>query len=107
MFHVSDAYSMPTNHGTHVGGSIMATLVASPCRKCARVVGEVLGKFHPHGDTAVYDALVRMAQEFSMRAPLVNGHGNFGSLDDDPPAAMRYVGDWRGAVLPRVDWTVI
>lgn len=59
------------------------------CRKCARVVGEVLGKFHPHGDTAVYDALVRMSQDFSMRAPLVEGHGNFGSLDDDPPAAMR------------------
>jgi DNA gyrase subunit A len=54
------------------------------------VVGEVLGKFHPHGDTAVYDALVRMAQDFSMRAPLVDGHGNFGSLDDDPAAAMRY-----------------
>lgn len=59
------------------------------CRKCARIVGEVLGKFHPHGDTAVYDALVRMAQDFSMREPLVDGHGNFGSLDDDPPAAMR------------------
>lgn len=58
--------------------------------KCARVVGEVLGKFHPHGDTAVYDALVRMAQPFSMREPLVDGHGNFGSLDADPPAAMRY-----------------
>lgn len=58
-------------------------------RKCARVVGEVLGKFHPHGDNAVYDALVRMAQSFSMRAPLIAGHGNFGSLDDDPPAAMR------------------
>ncbi|KAK2080636.1 hypothetical protein QBZ16_000490 [Prototheca wickerhamii] len=61
-----------------------------PFRKCARVVGEVLGKFHPHGDTAVYDALVRMAQPFSMREPLVDGHGNFGSLDADPPAAMRY-----------------
>ena len=61
-----------------------------PHRKCARVVGEVLGKYHPHGDTAVYDALVRMVQEFSMRIPLVDGHGNFGSLDDDPPAAMRY-----------------
>jgi DNA gyrase subunit A len=59
-------------------------------RKCARVVGEVLGKFHPHGDLSVYDALVRMAQDFVMSAPLVNGHGNFGSLDDDPPAAMRY-----------------
>jgi DNA gyrase subunit A len=61
-----------------------------PFRKCARVVGEVLGKYHPHGDTAVYDALVRMAQDFSMRHPLINGHGNFGSIDNDPPAAMRY-----------------
>lgn len=61
-----------------------------PFRKCARVVGEVLGKYHPHGDTAVYDALVRMAQDFSMRDPLINGHGNFGSVDNDPPAAMRY-----------------
>jgi len=61
-----------------------------PFRKCARVVGEVLGKYHPHGDTAVYDALVRMAQDFSMRNPLINGHGNFGSIDNDPPAAMRY-----------------
>ena len=61
-----------------------------PYRKCARVVGEVLGKYHPHGDTAVYDALVRMAQDFNMRMPLVNGHGNFGSVDGDPPAAMRY-----------------
>ncbi len=61
-----------------------------PFRKCARVVGEVLGKYHPHGDTAVYDALVRMAQDFSMRNPLIDGHGNFGSIDNDPPAAMRY-----------------
>jgi DNA gyrase subunit A len=61
-----------------------------PFKKCARVVGEVLGKYHPHGDTAVYDALVRMAQDFSMRVPLIDGHGNFGSIDDDPPAAMRY-----------------
>jgi DNA gyrase subunit A len=61
-----------------------------PFRKCARVVGEVLGKYHPHGDTAVYDALVRMAQDFSMRYPLIDGHGNFGSIDNDPPAAMRY-----------------
>lgn len=61
-----------------------------PYRKCARVVGEVLGKYHPHGDTAVYDALVRMAQSFSLRAPLIDGHGNFGSVDNDPPAAMRY-----------------
>jgi len=61
-----------------------------PFRKCARVVGEVLGKYHPHGDSSVYDALVRMAQNFSMRDPLINGHGNFGSVDNDPPAAMRY-----------------
>ncbi|KAL5703523.1 DNA topoisomerase (ATP-hydrolyzing) [Ranunculus cassubicifolius] len=61
-----------------------------PYKKCARVVGEVLGKFHPHGDTAVYDSLVRMAQDFSLRWPLIRGHGNFGSIDADPPAAMRY-----------------
>ena len=61
-----------------------------PTRKCAKIVGEVLGKYHPHGDTPVYDALVRMAQPFSMRYPLVDGQGNFGSVDGDPPAAMRY-----------------
>lgn len=61
-----------------------------PYRKCARVVGDVLGKYHPHGDQAVYDALVRMVQSFSSRYPLLGGHGNFGSIDDDPPAAMRY-----------------
>ena len=61
-----------------------------PYRKCARVVGDVLGKYHPHGDQAVYDALVRMVQEFSSRYPLLSGHGNFGSVDNDPPAAMRY-----------------
>ncbi|CDP19554.1 unnamed protein product [Coffea canephora] len=61
-----------------------------PNKKCARVVGEVLGKFHPHGDTAVYDSLVRMALDFSLRCPLIRGHGNFGSIDADPPAAMRY-----------------
>lgn len=59
-------------------------------RKCATVVGEVMGKYHPHGDSAIYDAMVRMAQWFSLRAPLVDGHGNFGSLDGDSPAAMRY-----------------
>jgi DNA gyrase subunit A len=59
-------------------------------RKCARVVGEVLGKFHPHGDMAVYDALVRLAQDFSTNYPLIDGHGNFGSIDADPAAAMRY-----------------
>jgi len=59
-------------------------------RKCAKIVGEVLGKYHPHGDTPVYDALVRLAQDFNMRYPLVDGQGNFGSVDGDPPAAMRY-----------------
>ncbi len=61
-----------------------------PFRKSARIVGDVMGKYHPHGDSAIYDALVRMAQDFSMRLPLVSGQGNFGSMDGDPPAAMRY-----------------
>src|SRR3982751_3631946 len=61
-----------------------------PYVKCARVVGEVMGKYHPHGDQAIYDTLVRMAQEFSLRYPLVDGQGNFGSIDDDPAAQMRY-----------------
>jgi DNA gyrase subunit A len=61
-----------------------------PTRKSSRIVGEVLGKYHPHGDTSVYDAMVRLAQDFSMRVPLVEGQGNFGSMDGDPPAAMRY-----------------
>jgi len=63
---------------------------AKPTKKCARIVGDVLGKYHPHGDVAVYDALVRMAQDFSLRYPLVHGQGNFGSIDGDSPAAMRY-----------------
>ncbi|GAG18226.1 unnamed protein product, partial [marine sediment metagenome] len=62
----------------------------SPHKKSARIVGEVLGKYHPHGDTSVYEAMVRMAQDFSMRYMLVDGQGNFGSVDNDPPAAMRY-----------------
>src|SRR5438034_5097842 len=61
-----------------------------PFRKSAFIVGEVMGKYHPHGDQAIYDTLVRMAQEFSLRYPLVDGKGNFGSIDDDPAAAMRY-----------------
>ena len=61
-----------------------------PYKKSARIVGDVMGKYHPHGDTAIYDALVRMAQDFSMRVPLIDGQGNFGSMDGDPPAAMRY-----------------
>src|SRR5574341_141743 len=62
----------------------------SSYKKSARIVGEVLGKYHPHGDAAVYDAMARMAQPFSMRYPLVDGQGNFGSIDGDSPAAMRY-----------------
>src|SRR5690349_12045587 len=78
----------------------MNELGLSPNRsysKCALIVGEVMGKYHPHGDAAIYDTLVRMAQDFAMRALLVDGQGNFGSVDDDPPAAMRYciVGDTR------------
>ena len=61
-----------------------------PHVKSARIVGDVMGKYHPHGNLAIYDALVRMAQDFSMRAPLIDGQGNFGSIDDDPPAAERY-----------------
>jgi DNA gyrase subunit A len=73
-------YSMNENGYTH----------DKPYRKSARIVGDVLGKYHPHGDQSVYDAMVRMAQDFSMRLPLIDGQGNFGSLDNDPPAAMRY-----------------
>ncbi|HQL38868.1 MAG TPA: DNA gyrase subunit A, partial [Anaerolineaceae bacterium] len=62
----------------------------SPFKKSARIVGEVLGKYHPHGDVAVYDAMARLSQDFSMRYPLVDGQGNFGSIDGDAPAAMRY-----------------
>ena len=68
----------------------MGLLPDRPYRKSARVVGEVLGKYHPHGDQSVYDAMVRMAQDFSMRYPLVDGQGNFGSIDGDAAAAMRY-----------------
>ena len=63
---------------------------SKPYKKSARIVGEVLGKYHPHGDSSVYDAIVRMAQDFSIRYPLADGHGNFGSVDGDPAAAMRY-----------------
>ena len=68
----------------------LGLLPNKPYKKSARVVGETLGKFHPHGDASVYDALVRMAQDFTMRYPLIEGQGNFGSIDGDPPAAMRY-----------------
>src|SRR5215208_1730715 len=70
-----------------------------PYSKCAAIVGDVMGSYHPHGDSAIYDTLVRMAQDFSMRYMLVDGQGNFGSIDDDPAAAMRYcvTGDTRAA----------
>ncbi|MHA1821857.1 MAG: DNA gyrase subunit A [Promethearchaeota archaeon] len=73
-------YSMYQNKFTH----------SNPYHKCARIVGDVLGKYHPHGDSSVYDALVRMAQDFSLRYPIIEGQGNFGSIDGDTPAAMRY-----------------
>jgi DNA gyrase subunit A len=69
---------------------VLGLVPERPYRKCARVVGDVLGKYHPHGDQSVYDALVRLVQDFSSRYPLLAGHGNFGSVDNDPPAAMRY-----------------
>src|SRR5215210_2465010 len=68
----------------------LSNTFSRPYMKCARIVGDVIGKYHPHGDSAVYDALVRMAQDFSMRYQLIDGQGNFGSVDGDPPAAMRY-----------------
>ena len=68
----------------------MGIRATSPHKKSARIVGEVLGKYHPHGDQAVYDAMARMAQDFSMRYMMVDGQGNFGSVDGDSPAAMRY-----------------
>ncbi|HBS02712.1 MAG TPA: DNA gyrase subunit A, partial [Firmicutes bacterium] len=63
---------------------------SKPYKKCARIVGDVMGKYHPHGDSALYGALVRLAQDFSLRYPLVDGHGNFGDIDGDEAAAMRY-----------------
>lgn len=80
----------PVHRRILYGMSEMGLTHNRPTRKSAKIVGEVLGKFHPHGDSAVYDALVRMAQPFSLRYPLVDGQGNFGSVDADPPAAMRY-----------------
>src|SRR5258706_3274858 len=69
---------------------VLNNTFSRPYMKCARIVGDVIGKYHPHGDASVYDALVRLAQDFSMRYMLVDGQGNFGSVDGDPPAAMRY-----------------
>jgi len=80
----------PVHRRVLFGMSDMGVGPTRPYAKCARIVGEVMGNYHPHGDSSIYDTLVRMAQEFSLRYPLVDGQGNFGSVDDDPPAAMRY-----------------
>src|SRR6059036_1831443 len=80
----------PVHRRILVGMRDMGLTPTRPYRKCAKIVGEVMGNYHPHGDGPIYDALVRMAQEFSYRYPLVDGQGNFGSIDGDPPAAMRY-----------------
>ena len=74
-----------------------------PHKKSARIVGEVLGKYHPHGDSSVYNTMVRMAQEFSYRYPLVDGHGNFGSIDGDGAAAMRYT----EARMSKITWELL
>jgi DNA gyrase subunit A len=80
----------PVNRRILFGMHEMGLAPNKPTRKCAKIIGEVMGKYHPHGDSSIYDALVRMAQPFSMRYTLVEGQGNFGSVDGDPPAAMRY-----------------
>src|SRR5512145_1876871 len=80
----------PANRRVLYGMQQMGLEPGRPYRKCAKIVGEVMGNYHPHGDAAIYDTLVRMAQDWNMRAPLVDGQGNFGSIDGDPPAAMRY-----------------
>jgi DNA gyrase subunit A len=80
----------PVHRRVLFGMSDLGLLPNRPYSKCAKIVGEVMGNYHPHGDSAIYDTLVRMAQDFSMRYPLVDGQGNFGSIDDDPAAAMRY-----------------
>src|SRR5207245_5757804 len=80
----------PANRRVLFGMQQMGLLPGRPYRKAAKIVGEVMGNYHPHGEGAIYDTLVRMAQDFNMRAPLADGQGNFGSVDGDPPAAMRY-----------------
>ena len=80
----------PANRRVLYGMQQMGLQPGRPPRKCAKIVGEVMGNYHPHGDQAIYDTLVRMAQPFNMRGMLVDGQGNFGSVDGDPPAAQRY-----------------
>src|SRR6187401_75393 len=80
----------PAHRRVLYGMKTMGLSATRGYRKCAKIVGEVMGNFHPHGDASIYDTLVRLAQDFNMRSPLIDGQGNFGSIDDDPPAAMRY-----------------
>ena len=80
----------PAHRRVLYGMKTMGLSATRGYRKCAKIVGEVMGNFHPHGDASIYDTLVRMAQDFNMRSPLIDGQGNFGSIDGDPPAAMRY-----------------
>src|SRR5215218_7863064 len=80
----------PAHRRVLYGMKTMGLSATRGYRKCAKIVGEVMGAFHPHGDQSIYDTLVRLAQDFNMRYPLVDGQGNFGSMDNDPPAAMRY-----------------
>src|SRR6058998_3911056 len=80
----------PAHRRVLYGMRLMGLTSTRGYRKCAKIVGEVMGNFHPHGDASIYDTLVRLAQDFNMRYPLVDGQGNFGSVDADPPAAMRY-----------------
>src|SRR5256885_4419154 len=80
----------PAHRRVLYGMKAMGLAATRGYRKCAKIVGEVMGNYHPHGDASIYDTLARMAQEFNMRYPLVDGQGNFGSIDGDPAAAMRY-----------------
>ena len=80
----------PAHRRVLYGMKMMGLASNRAYRKCAKIVGEVMGNYHPHGDSSIYDTLVRLAQDFNMRNPLVDGQGNFGSVDGDPPAAMRY-----------------
>jgi hypothetical protein len=80
----------PAHRRVLYGMRLMGLASNRAYRKCAKIVGEVMGNYHPHGDASIYDTLVRLAQDFNMRYPLVDGQGNFGSVDGDPPAAMRY-----------------
>src|SRR2546425_9940245 len=80
----------PAHRRVLYGMKTMGLSATRGYRKCAKTVGEVMGNFHPHGDASIYDTLVRLAQDFNMRSPLIDGQGNFGSVDGDPPAAMRY-----------------